>query len=65
MLGSWKQLIQKLSLVEMRMLRWISDNTLKVRMKNDYQRDKLEVALLKDKMRHTVSDGLAMYKGDA
>lgn len=36
----------------MGMLRWISDNTLKVRIKNDYQWGKLEVALLEDKIRH-------------
>jgi hypothetical protein len=44
------QHIQKMSVAEMRMLRWIRDHTRKDRIRNDDIRDKLGVAPIQEKL---------------
>jgi hypothetical protein len=44
------QHVQKMSVVEMRMLRWICSHTRKNRIRNDDIRDKLGVAQIQEKL---------------
>lgn len=57
-----KQRIQKMSIVEMRRLRWISGSILKDRIKNGDIYIKLEVASIKHKMREAHLRWFIMYK---
>jgi hypothetical protein len=44
------QHIQKMSVAEMRMLRWICGHIRKDRIRNDYIRDKVRVASIQEKL---------------
>lgn len=50
-LGSSKTTYPKMSVVEMRTVRWMSGTTLNDRINNENIRDKLEAAPVEDKMR--------------
>jgi hypothetical protein len=43
--------MQKINVAEMRMLRWMSGNTIKDKLKNDFIRHKIGVAPIEDKLR--------------
>lgn len=54
---------QKMSVVEIIMLRWTSGITLRNGIRSEYIHKKLEIALIEDKMRETNWYGLDIYNG--
>ena len=46
-----KRYVQKMSVAEMRMLRWMCDNTMRDKMRNEDIRTKIGVASIEEKMR--------------
>lgn len=59
-----KQHIHKLSEAEMRMLKWVSENTRKVRILNEVFHLKIGVALLVKRWERVAWGGLAMFRGE-
>jgi hypothetical protein len=53
-----------MSVVEMRMLKWMIVNTRKDRIQNEKNRLKVEVAPIDEKMRESRLDGLVMCRGE-
>lgn len=62
-LGSSKTTYPKMSVVEMRTVRWMSGTTLNDRINNENIRDKLGIAPLEDKMRENRLRWLVMFIG--
>jgi len=55
-----KKIEQRMSVVEMRMLRWMSVVTREDRIKNEYIRGGIGLASIMNKMRENDLDGLVM-----